>query len=141
MNRTRNDKQQKGIRIVRSFDCMDLRKITSQSHFLQEEIKKYHMQHLDCVLYTNEPLTRFRLILNIHSTGFLCIPEIDEISKHSLYLRISEVLSKLSGVTHVVVNIEDISTKIRERIQKQEQREASKLEQERENVVKLRKVG
>jgi len=120
--------QQKGIRIVRSFDCIDLRTVTSQSHFLQEEIKKYHMQHLDGILYTNVLLTRFRLILNLHGTGFLCIPEIDDISKHSLYLRISEVLSKLSGVTHVVVNIEDIRTKIKERIQKQEQRAQDKRE-------------
>jgi hypothetical protein len=128
MNRARTTTKQKGIRIVRSFDCIDLRTVTSQSHFLQEEIKKYHMQHLDGILYTNVLLTRFRLILNLHGTGFLCIPEIDEMSKHSLYLRISEVLSKLSGVTHVVVNIEDIRTKIKERIQKQEQRAHDKLE-------------
>lgn len=120
--------QKKGIRIVRSFDCVDLRKITSQSIFLQEQIKQYHLQHLDCVLYTNQLLTRFRLVLNLFGTGLLCIPEIDEVSKHSLYLRISEVLSKLSGVSHVVVNINDIKGKIHERVVKQEERAMAQQE-------------
>jgi hypothetical protein len=120
-------KQKKGIRIVQSFDCIDLRSITSQSSFLQETIKKYHLQHLDAVLYTNTAITRFRLVMNIQGTGFLCIPEIDEMSKHSLYLKISEVLSRLSGVSHVVVSIKDISTKIKERIERQEHREQNKL--------------
>jgi hypothetical protein len=121
----------KSIRIVRSFDCVDLRKITSQSYFLQDQIKQFHMQHLDAVLYTNQLLTRFRLILNLHSTGFLCIPEIDEMSHHSLYLKISETLSKLSGVSHVVVDIADIKEKIKERVARQE-------EKEQNNVVQLR---
>lgn len=116
--------QKKGIRIVRSFDCVDLRKITSQSIFLQDQLKQFHLQHLDCILYTNQLLTRFRLVLNLFGTGFLCIPEIDEVSKHSLYLRISEVLTKLSGVSHVVVNIKDIKEKIHERVVKQEERAA-----------------
>lgn len=125
MNRKQVKSQpKKGIRIVRSFDCVDLRKITSQSYFLQEQLKQYHMQHLDAILYSNQLLTRFRLILNLHGTGFLCMPEIDEVSKHSLYLRVSETLSKLSGVSHVVVNIADIKNKIKERVIRQEEREA-----------------
>ncbi len=127
MPRTKIEPQPKSIRIVRCFDCIDLRKITSQSYFLQEELKKYHMQHLDGVLYTNAALTRFRLILNLHGTAFLCTPEIDELSKHSLYLRVSEVLSKLSGVSHVVVSIDKIKQDIRERVQKQEDRELQQV--------------
>ncbi len=128
----------KGIRIVRSFDCVDLRKITSQSYFLQDQIKQFHMQHLDAVLYSNQLLTRFRLILNLHGTGFLCIPEIDEVSKHSLYLRVSETLSKLSGVSHVVVNIADIKSKIKERVVRQEEKEERGLQN---NVVPMRATG
>lgn len=128
----------KSIRIVRSFDCVDLRKITSQSYFLQEQIKQFHMQHLDAVLYSNQLLTRFRLILNLHGTGFLCMPEIDEVSKHSLYLRVSETLSKLSGVSHVVVNISDIKSKIKERVVRQEEKEAHERQN---NVVPMRAVG
>jgi len=128
----------KGVRIVRSFDCVDLRKITSQSYFLQEQIKQFNMHHLDAVLYCNQLLTRFRLILNLHGTGFLCIPEIDEVSKHSLYLRVSETLSKLSGVSHVVVNIADIKSKIKERVLRQKEREAHN---EQDNVVPMHAVS
>ena len=124
----------KGIRIVRSFDCVDLRKITSQSLFLRDQIKQFHLQHLDCVLYTNQLLTRFMLVLNLFDTGILCIPEIDEVSKHSLYLRVSEMLAKLSGVSHVVVSIRDIKEKIYERVAKQEGREEAK-------VIPMRSTG
>lgn len=116
----------KTIRITRCFDCYDLRKITSGTEFLREEMKKYHLQHMDAILYTNQTLTRFRLILNIHNTGFLCSPEIDEQSKCSLYLRISETLSKLSGVSHVRVAVTKMNEEIRERMQKQEERRMAK---------------
>lgn len=126
-----------GLRIVRAFDCIDLRTITSQSNFLQEQIKKYHLQHMDAILYTNSAITRFRLIFNAEGLGYLVIPECDEVSKHSLYLRISEHLSKLAGATHVVVNIDDIKKKIRERIQRQEEREQARAEKE----IQLKKAS
>jgi hypothetical protein len=142
MNQKNSKATQKGIRIVQSFDCIDLRTITSQSAFLQETIKKYHMQHLDAVLYTNQLITRFRLVMAIDGVGFLCIPEIDEMSKHSLYLKISEVLSRLSGVSHVVVNIKDISSKIRDRVDRQEQREQNRLAlHEVVEVQSIKKAG
>jgi hypothetical protein len=100
------------------------------------------MQHLDAVLYTNQLITRFRLVMAIDGVGFLCIPEIDEMSKHSLYLKISEVLSRLSGVSHVVVNIKDISSKIRDRVDRQEQREQNRLAlHEVVEVQSIKKAG
>jgi hypothetical protein len=118
----------RGIRIIQSYDCIDLRTVTSQSSFLQEEIRKHRLQSLDAVLYTNALLTRFRMVMNLNGCGVLVIPEIDEMSNHSLYLRISEKMSALSGINRVRVQIDDISHKIKERIQRQEQREAIKVE-------------
>ena len=119
--------KKKGINIVQSFDCVDLRKITSQSYFLQDQIKEFKLKHLDAVLYSNKLLTRFRLVMNLDGTGFLCIPEIDEVSKHSLYLRVSETLARLSKITHVVVNINDIKKKIKARVTRQEKAQQLKL--------------
>jgi hypothetical protein len=89
-------------------------------------MKKYHLEHMDAILYTNQSLTRFRLILNLHNTGFLCSPEIDDKSKCSLYLRISETLSRLSGVTHVSVAVTKMNDEIQQRINRQAERAAAK---------------
>jgi hypothetical protein len=114
-----------GFHIKEVYDEMDLRGIIAQADFLRKEAKKHHLEHGECVVYTNKKLTRFRLVLRINEATFMCIPEIDN-TKLSVYLNVSEQLARLAG-REAKIKLETIQTIIRERIQKRTMREQGLL--------------
>lgn len=111
-----------GFHVKECFDYIDLRSIVAQSAFLRREAKKHQLKHGECVVYTNAALTRFRMILKIQDAAFMCIPEIDMGSKRSVYLHISEELSKLAG-RDAQVKLSTIQQITADRIQKRIARE------------------
>jgi len=86
------------MRIIDCEDRTDLRTIVAKHVFLKRVDKIYKLKNNEAVCFTNKALTRFRLVMKISNALFMCIPEIDEKSQYSVYLKISETLSKLAGV-------------------------------------------
>ena len=101
----------------------DLRTINAQAQFLRLRAKEYKLQDGECVIFTNRALTRFRMILRIRDAILLCIPEIDEKSKWSVYLHISEELARLAG-RDAKVQLNLVHRLTSERIQRQKMRKS-----------------
>lgn len=88
----------KTIRVVDMIDQFDLRKVISQKTYLEAISEHYKLEHLEGVVFTNKKLTRFRMVVKLFSTVFVCSPWIDEAERHSLYLKISEEISLMAQV-------------------------------------------
>jgi hypothetical protein len=95
MGRPRTEERTR-IKVVDVVSDYDLRKVISQKTCLSEISAQFHLGHLDAVVFTNRSLTRFRMVLKIYDTAFLCQPNIDKKEQHSLYLKISEELCLLA---------------------------------------------
>jgi len=111
-------------------DYVDLRKVTARGEFLKKIIKKHDLQHLECVVFTNnyQYKPRFRMVINLHGEPFLTVPTVDEEGKHSLYLRVSEYLSKFAQLTDTRVELEKLAEGAKQRIarKRKKQREEKK---------------
>jgi hypothetical protein len=103
-------------------DYVDLRRISPRIGYLNRMMKKYELKHLECVVFTNNTLSRFRMIINIHGYPYFSIPGIDEEGKYSHYLIISEWLARLAGLTSTRVELQSIAAKTRKRIERQKKR-------------------
>jgi len=86
------------MQIIACEDRTDLRTIISKSKFLHRVAKEYRLRNDQAVCFTNKALTRFRLVFKVGKALFMCIPEIDDTEKHSVYLKISEQLAVLAGI-------------------------------------------
>ena len=76
------------------------------------------MKNGEAICFTNKMKNRFRLILRMSNMNFMAIPETDEGSKLSIYLRVSEELARLAGVTQPRIELgrlADITNKRLER--------------------------
>lgn len=126
--------KQQHLTVVHAEDEVDLRTVVSQSAYLRRVAAKYNLKPFECVCFTNKARTRFRLVFKISSVGdkngpgmiFMCIPEIDQKSKYSVYLRISESLAELSGLARVQTVFNDLSEYTRERMRRAAKRRKSK---------------
>jgi len=86
------------ITVVHYDDNVDLRSIVAQAPFLKSVARGFGLKNGDAVLYTNKAQTRFRLVLCVVDSLFVCVPEMDEKGRLSTYLRISETLARLARV-------------------------------------------
>ena len=86
------------MRVIAAEDRVDLRTIVARGKFLKKMERTYRIKDNEAICFTNKALTRFRLIFKVNKILFMCIPEIDEQAKHSVYLKISEQLAVLTGV-------------------------------------------
>lgn len=112
--------------IMGQVDHIDLRKITAQGRFLYRMMKRYRLKHLQCVCFTNKAQTRFRLIVNINGMPFLDLPPIDEQSKHSLYLKVSEWLAVRARLKDTRVKLEKFGDRAKRRIELAKKRKRKK---------------
>jgi hypothetical protein len=109
------------LTIVHAEDEVDLRTVVAQSVYLRRISHKYSLKPYECVCFTNKARTRFRLIFKVGGSAdavFLCIPEIDMKSKYSVYLKVSEVLARLTGVSRIQVMMGDLADFTKGRIQR-----------------------
>jgi len=112
-------KKKQYLNIVYFADDIDLRTVTAQSTYLRRTARMFDLQPYECLCYTNRARTRFRLILKTDGgpgAVFLCIPEIDQKSKYSVYLRISETLASLTGVSSIQLKLDELQEYTEERI-------------------------
>jgi hypothetical protein len=106
------------LTIVHAEDEVDLRTVVARSAYLRRIASKYSLKPYECVCFTNKKRTRFRLILRVSGDPgavFLCIPEIDEKSKYSIYLKVSETLARLTGLQDIKVHFFDELTEYTKR--------------------------
>lgn len=111
VNRTNGEK--KHISIMAVVDEYDLRKVISQRTYVEKVMFDFNLQHLEAVLFTNRALTRFRMIIRIFNTGYVCAPYIDKDDQHSLYLKINAELSLMANLD-CRVKIEDLRKRAQE---------------------------
>jgi hypothetical protein len=90
------------MKIIACEDQIDLRTIVSQSKFLTRIAKRYKLRNDQAVCYTNKAFTRFRLVMRVGKALFMCIPEIDDSDKYSIYLKISEELARIAGIDSLI---------------------------------------
>lgn len=90
------------MRIVGCEDRKDLRTVTAKSVYLKKVARECHLKNNEAFCFTNKAMTRFRLVYKINKALFMCVPEIDEQSKYSVYLKISEQLAAFAGIKSVV---------------------------------------
>jgi len=108
------------MKIIAYEDRVDLRKVTAKSKYLRHVARTYKVKDQQAVCFTNKALNRFRLVFKINNALFMCVPEIDETSKYSVYLRISEELSALTGIkSKIHVQLGLLSEFTKERIKRQ----------------------
>lgn len=115
----------KQLTIVHAEDETDLRTVVAQSTYLRRIARKYGLQQNECVCFTNKARTRFRLVFKVGGSAnavFLCIPEIDQKSKYSVYLKMSETLAYLTGVSQIQVMFSDLADFTKGRIQRSNKR-------------------
>jgi hypothetical protein len=91
------------ITVVATLDQIDLRKVLSQGLFLRGVVKEYRLANGEAVAYTNKAHTRWRLVLKVNGLTLMCQPEVDDRTKLSIYLRISEALAAVAATDAVVV--------------------------------------
>jgi len=122
------------MKIVAQTDEMDLRKVISKSGYLRKIAAAYNLGNREAVCFTNRAFTRFRLIMKVRNSVFLCIPEIDEASHLSVYLRISQELAHLSGMKSVRFHLNALTNFTRNRIATRLQRATPKNRRDRPEV-------
>jgi len=128
------------MRIVACEDRTDLRTITARSKFLRKVDKEFHLKNDQAVCYTNKVMTRFRLVFKFGNAVFMCIPEIDEQSKYSIYLRISEELSTLTRTKGVALQFEFFTDYTKERLKRQRVRKKRKTARRKAIVKKAKRT-
>jgi len=114
------------LEVLGAVDNVDLRKISARSAFLNRIRKKYDLQHLEGVVYTNKAWTRFRLVVCLDDMMFLDIPPIDLQGKHSMYLKVSEWLTARAKLTSTKIQLENLASIADRRIQRQKKIAANK---------------
>lgn len=114
------------LRIKGCEDEIDLRTISARTSLLKKMERRYKMRDLDVVCFTNRVRTRFRLILKIRGLMLMCVPEIDDKTKYSTYLRVNETLARLGGLATAVVQLDDLATFTKERIKRIKTRKKSR---------------
>jgi hypothetical protein len=72
----------------------DLRTVSARSSSLRRIIKRYKVKEREVVCYINRAMSRFRLVLLLGGVGYLLVPETDEGSKLSVFLRLSEEMGR-----------------------------------------------
>jgi len=118
----------KQLTIVAALDDIDLRTVVARSAYLRRVSRKWNLAPYECVCFTNKARTRFRLVFNVGGSAnsvFLCIPEIDQKSKYSVYLKMSETLASLTDISSVQVMFEDLADHTKGRIQRSNKRRAA----------------
>ena len=113
------------LTIIAAEDEIDLRTVVAQSTYLRRIARKYRLEQNECVCFTNKARTRFRIVFKVGGSTdavFLCIPEIDQKSKYSVYLKMSETLAYLTGVSQVQVMFGDLAEFTKGRIQRRNKR-------------------
>jgi hypothetical protein len=118
------------MRIVACEDKTDLRTVISKSKYLQKIAKQYKLKSNQAVCFTNKALTRFRLVFKVSKALFMCVPEIDEGAKHSVYLKISEELAKLAGIKNRI-KFDFFKDTAKKRITRQNKRKRATRKQKR----------
>jgi hypothetical protein len=113
------------MRITGYYDEYDLRMVVGKSQYLRRMARYHKLKNNEAICFTNRALTRFRLILKINDSLFMCIPEIDEQNKLSVYLRISEELASMASMQKNVIQLNLVSDKTRKRIALRKKRAAN----------------
>jgi len=105
------------IRIVGYTSRVDLRKCTARKNYLDKLAKHFKMKNGEAICFTNKAQNRFRLVMKMNDMMFMCVPEIDnQDNKLSIYLRVSEELSRLAGLREPRIELELLANSTRERI-------------------------
>lgn len=105
------------IRIVGYTAKVDLRKCTARKKYLDKLARHFKMKNGDAICFTNKLQNRFRLVLKLNNMMFMCVPEIDnQDNKLSIYLRVSEELSRLAGLRGPRIELELLAQSTQERI-------------------------
>jgi hypothetical protein len=106
------------LRIAECEDDIDLRTISARTTFLRRLDRRYKLKDLDVVCFTNKARTRFRLVMKMRTLLMMCVPEIDDQTKHSTYLRVNETLARLGGLKSAIVKLDELSTFTKARIER-----------------------
>jgi len=114
------------MRIVTCTDNVDLRTVVSKSGYLRNVADRYHLRGNEAACFTNKAQTRFRLVFKVKNSVFLCIPEIDDSNRLSVFLRISEELAHLAGLKDTRIKLSLIKQGAETRIKNQDLREAAR---------------
>lgn len=106
------------LRIMGYEDDVDLRTVSARTTRLRSIARKYKLQDLGVVVFTNRVRTRFRLVLQIRGLVLVCSPEVEMSSKnkYSMYLRVSDALARLGGLTSDVVELKKVGEYTEQRI-------------------------
>jgi hypothetical protein len=72
----------------------DLRTVSARSSSMRRVIKAHSVGDREVVCYINRAMTRFRLVLSLGGVAYLVVPETDEKSKLSIFLQLSEEMSR-----------------------------------------------
>ena len=123
------------MHIVGCEDRKDLRTVTAKSAYLKKVARECHLRDGEAFCFTNKALTRFRLVFKINKALFMCVPEIDEQSKYSVYLKISEQLAQFAGIKSIV-KFDVFAAVAKERIKRQKKRERAALKRAKELLIK-----
>lgn len=127
------------MRIMGYADEIDLRSVNARHNYLQKVIRQFGLAAGEAVCFTNKTKTRFRLVMNIRGCGFLCIPEVDEKSKLSIYLRISEELAAMAGMKDVKLELTLVKKNTVQRIARRNKIKAVKSAKKKKNTKGKRK--
>ncbi len=109
---------EKYLSVVGFEDDVDLRTISGRSSFLRRVERSYKMKDLGVVCFTNKVHTRFRLVLKIRGVMLMCVPEIDDKTKYSTYLRVNEALTHLGGLSSPLIELDNLSSFTKGRIKR-----------------------
>jgi hypothetical protein len=82
----------------------NLREVCWNQRYLEKVSKDHSLRHRQAVVFCNAAQDRFRLVANFFGLAVLVLPPINPEDRISLYLKISQFLSKLSTPSAEVVN-------------------------------------
>jgi len=114
------------LRIKGCEDEVDLRTVSARVSLLRRVERKYKMNDLDVVCFTNRLRTRFRLVLKVRRVMLMCVPEIDDKTKYSTYLRVNEALAHLGGLSTAVLKLDELADYTKTRIGRIKKRKKSR---------------
>jgi len=114
------------MRIIACEDKTDLRTINARSTFLNRVDREFKLRNGQAVCYTNKMMTRFRLVFKFSNALFMCIPEIDDTAKYSIYLKISEELSALTRLKGVSLKFNHFTEHTKAKITRQQNKQTKK---------------
>jgi len=119
------------MQIVGCEDRKDLRTVVSKSRYLRKVAKEYRLRNNQAICFTNKTMTRFRLVFKVNNALFMCVPEIDEQSQYSVYLKISDQLALLAGIKGRV-KFDFLATYAKGRIKRQNKRKKAIARREKQ---------